>query len=146
MIRKVTVQDIDALKPLYIACFQMHHTHRSDIFPSVDEKTLTNALEEELQTNKLFYVYEKENVIVAYIAFQFVQKRVKTLWIDELYVLETYRRQGIAKQLLDYTTTQAKENTCERVEFCAWNFNADAMHVYEKLGYSIQRTIYELKL
>lgn len=146
MIRQATLQDLKQLKELYIACFMLHHEHRSDIFSYVEPQILENALHQELQTNKMFYVYEQENTIVAYIAFQIVQKKNKTLWIDELYVKDTYRRQSMAKQLLYITTQIAKENDCERVEFCAWNFNADAMHVYEKLGYCIQRTIYEMKL
>ena len=57
-----------------------------------------------------------------------------TLYLEDLFVLPDYRRQGVGGALLKFLIGLAQERGCGRMEWTclAWNTNAQA--VYEKLG------------
>ncbi len=57
-----------------------------------------------------------------------------TLYLEDLFVLPGYRRQGVGGALLKFLIGMAQERGCGRMEWTclAWNTNAQA--VYEKLG------------
>lgn len=38
----------------------------------------------------------------------------------------------------------AKAEECQRVEFCCWSFNKNAMNIYKHIGYKEQRVILEM--
>lgn len=57
-----------------------------------------------------------------------------SLFLKELYVAQTHRRQGIGKLLMQRLCQLAAGNRCSRVEWVTDEGNADAQHFYEELG------------
>jgi GNAT superfamily N-acetyltransferase len=57
----------------------------------------------------------------------------RSLFLKELYVSESVRRQGIGKQLMHALYEVAAKNECSRVEWMTDKFNADAQRFYEDL-------------
>lgn len=56
--------------------------------------------------------------------------------LDELFVLEEYRRQGVAKQLMEEIESAAKKHNCCRM-FINSRFESEASHhFYVKIGYT----------
>jgi GNAT superfamily N-acetyltransferase len=58
----------------------------------------------------------------------------KSLYLDDLYVLEPYRRQGIAAALLDELFEIARREKCNRVRWQVLDWNTSAINFYKKIG------------
>lgn len=58
-----------------------------------------------------------------------------TLYIEDIFILPSHRRQGLGKMLLRKAVELAAERGCGRVEWTALDWNVNAQKVYEeKLG------------
>lgn len=57
-----------------------------------------------------------------------------TLYIEDIFVLENYRRQGIGQRLFEFCVKQASERNAGRIEFCVLTWNKPAIRFYEKNG------------
>ena len=58
----------------------------------------------------------------------------KSIYLDDLYVLERYRRHGIAAALLDKLFDIARNESCNRVRWQVLDWNVNAIQFYEKIG------------
>ncbi|HEX3054491.1 MAG TPA: GNAT family N-acetyltransferase [Aggregatilineaceae bacterium] len=91
----------------------------------------------------LLLVAEHEGVIVGLLSAlvrqnpdlpMFVPRR--WLVVDNVAVLNAYRRMGIGRALMQQAHAWAHEQRLAAVELTVWEFNADAIAFYEKLGYT----------
>ncbi len=57
-----------------------------------------------------------------------------TLFLEDIFVLEEYRRLGIGKKLFDFLKETAKQEECGRIEFTVLKWNKSAQEFYEKNG------------
>ncbi len=58
----------------------------------------------------------------------------KTLYLEDIFVSETYRKLGIGKMLIEELVKIAKSNKCGRMEWCVLDWNFNAIRFYENLG------------
>ncbi|MGI0479941.1 N-acetyltransferase family protein [Geminocystis sp. CENA526] len=56
------------------------------------------------------------------------------IYLEDLFVLPEYRRQGIGKALLNYLINLAKKRDFGRVEWSVLNWNQSAIDFYENMG------------
>ena len=56
------------------------------------------------------------------------------IYLEDLFVLPAYRRQGIATGLLNYLANHAVEQGCGRLEWSVLDWNEDAISFYKKIG------------
>lgn len=75
-----------------------------------------------------------------------MRKDLKTVCLDDIYVLPTYRRRGIASKLFAEVESWAKEQGAIRLELHTWDFNKGAIAMYEAMGMTPQRYVFEKKL
>lgn len=61
----------------------------------------------------------------------------KTFYLDDLYVLESYRGQGIGNRLLDQVIATAKEEQCKKIRWQVSNWNQKAIAFYKSKGATI---------
>ena len=66
--------------------------------------------------------------------------------IDEFCVDEACRRQGAAREMMDFIKAYAREKGFSRIELNMWEFNRDALACYEALGFSTYRRYMEMPL
>lgn len=59
------------------------------------------------------------------------------IYLEDLFVLPEYRRQGIGKTLLTYLAQLALERDCGRLEWSVLDWNESAIAFYEHMGASI---------
>jgi GNAT superfamily N-acetyltransferase len=59
------------------------------------------------------------------------------LWLEDLFVLPEYRRQGCAQALLRTLATLAVERGCGRFEWAVLDWNAPAIEFYRTLGATV---------
>lgn len=55
-----------------------------------------------------------------------------TLFLEDIFVLDEYRRLGVGKQMFDHLKTVAKQEGCGRIEFTVLKWNKLAQDFYEK--------------
>ena len=57
-----------------------------------------------------------------------------TLFLEDIFVLEEFRRQGIGKKMFDHCKQIARQEGCGRIEFTVLTWNKPAQAFYEKNG------------
>jgi GNAT superfamily N-acetyltransferase len=83
------------------------------------------------------FIAQLEGKTVGYVSYFFNYSSflaVPTLYIEDIFVLEKYRRKGVGKKLFDYLKAVAKEEGCGRIEFTVLEWNTVAQQFYEKNG------------
>ncbi len=73
-------------------------------------------------------------------------KEVKTVCLDNIYVLPDHRRKGVATKLFTEVELWAKEKGAIRLDLFTWDFNKDAIAMYQAMGMTPQRHVFEKKL
>ncbi len=74
---------------------------------------------------------------VSYVIFFFTYSSflaLPTLFLEDIFVLEEYRRQGVGKKMFDFLKETAKREGCGRIEFTVLKWNKLAQEFYEKNG------------
>jgi len=97
--------------------------------------------EEQMKEDKdLFQCFVAEdttsNKIVGYACFSFIYYSWsgKALYLDDLYVKETYRGHNIGSMLMNSVIVLAKENNCKKMRWQVSKWNSTAQTFYKKLG------------
>lgn len=74
---------------------------------------------------------------VAYIIYFFTYSSflaLPTLFLEDIFVLEEYRRLGVGEKMFGFLKEAAKREGCGRIEFTVLKWNTSAQKFYEKSG------------
>lgn len=146
IIRKAKAEDFEQVRSLEELEFQIHRQARPDYFKDIDVSYTKEEFENLLSlTCPIAWVAECEEHIAG-LCFgkidmtpdSFLCRSRKVAFIEDLVTVPDYRGQGVATALLKEARRQAIEAHAETMELCVWNFNADAVKLYEKLGMHVQ--------
>ena len=90
-----------------------------------------------LSANPKFEAYlgRIDGKYVAYVIFFMTYSSylaLPTLYLEDIFVLEEYRREGIGQKMFQFCVKQAKERDCGRMEWSVFNWNKPAIKFYEK--------------
>jgi len=131
-IRKATEKDFPAILSLIkeLAAFE-----------KAPEK-VTNSAEQMNMEKNLFhcFVAEAENKEIIGLALYFFAYYTwvgKSLYLDDIYVKESYRKNKIGTSLLGKIFEVAREEDCKRVRWQVLNWNETAIRMYKKSGAEI---------
>ncbi|QVK19863.1 GNAT family N-acetyltransferase [Mycoplasmatota bacterium] len=83
-------------------------------------------------------VVEKDDQFIAYITITIIPKpdeRLGTLYVDELWVPQKYRRRGLAKALIEKASEYAKDMGLWRVRLIVGYENTNAREFYKSVGF-----------
>lgn len=86
------------------------------------------------------FVAEGENKEIVGFAthfFAYFSWTGKTLYLDDLYVKESFRKQGVGKHLLTKVIEFAKEQNCKKVRWQVSRWNTHAIAFYKSLDATI---------
>ena len=142
-VRKASKNDIPRILELLLQVDMVHHKGRPDIFKGPATKYSAGQLEEIIENeNTPVFVCVNEDDFVTGHAFcmhkqeinDSVLTDIKTLYIDDICVDETFRRNGAGKALYRYVLDYARDTGCYNVTLNVWSCNPDAMSFYEKMG------------
>jgi GNAT superfamily N-acetyltransferase len=87
---------------------------------------------EELLRKTLFGRARTAEVAIGYLARELVGR--PGIYIEDLFVDESFRRRGFGRALLLYVARLAKERDCGRLEWSVLDWNEPAINFYKKLG------------
>lgn len=149
MIRRAEQRDIPDIMKLLVQVDMVHHNGRPDLFKGPATKYSEAELAEILQNDKtpVFVCTDETDTLVLGHAFCIEQQHIgdrvltdiKTLYIDDICVEETARRQGIASRLYEAVLVYARETGCYNVTLNVWACNPDAQAFYESRGMKPQK-------
>lgn len=66
--------------------------------------------------------------------------------LDDIYVLPAYRRKGVASRLFAEVELWAKGQGAIRLDLHTWDFNKNAITMYQAMGMTPQRYVFEKEL
>lgn len=122
------IEDLEVIFSLYLKFYEVE---------SIRDDNIT-FLRERVQNNEsIIFTAKKDGEIVGFTQLfpTFSSASLKKVYIlNDLFVLENYRNQGIAKLLIHQVIEFAKENNCARVSLSTAR-NNPAQFLYEKLGF-----------
>lgn len=76
-----------------------------------------------------YKVYIDNTRIVGFLNYDLIYNRIE---IDYIYVVESYRKKGIASKLLEELLMEANENNCENITLEVRKSNNSAINFYKK--------------
>jgi GNAT superfamily N-acetyltransferase len=129
-IRKAHQSDYEELMELYnlFVGSDRYSKHDNDSF----QKVIHNP-------NNVVFVAEDAGKLIGFASFSIrdvVRYPKPIAELDELFVLESYRKQKIGKSLMEVVEKTAKERNCYRI-FIESHYDHRAAHMlYESLGYT----------
>lgn len=94
-------------------------------------------------------VAELENKVVGYALYFYgfsAHQGSPFLYVDDLYVKEKYRGQGIGTRLLKQLACYAKQQHCCRLEWHVFDWNESGIAFYEKLDADLRKDLILVRL
>ena len=152
-IRNLTETDYPQMLELFRALDQLHvdarpdfFIHREDVYPQ--EHYNAAVSDPECLLLGAFDAQEKMLGVVRATLWSEsgMVKGLKTVCLDNIYVVPEQRRSGIASKLFEKTEQWAREQGAVRLNLQVWDFNKDALALYQALGMSPRNYTLEKKL
>lgn len=75
-------------------------------------------------------IYVEKDIVIGYLSYSIMYEKAE---INNIYVLNEYRGQGIGSKLLDYLVKKCK--ICENITLEVRKNNINAIHLYKKYGF-----------
>ena len=132
-IRPATASDADAWLSLVDALADYEKLARPDA--EARQRLLLAAFGEQPRTE--VYLAESEGRVVGYAITLFTYSSflaLPTLYLEDLFVLESHRGQGAGYRLFTHCMEEAYRRGCGRMEWQVLDWNRPAIEFYEKLG------------
>lgn len=150
-IRKLIESDYDIVIELYKELDEMHVQARPDCFEHRDKEKIypKDAFLHNLSYPGSLELGAFENgqlVGIARATLWEEIKDVRTVCLDNIYVLPSHRRNGVATRLFAEVELWAKEQGAIRLDLYTWDFNKGAIAMYQAMGMTPQRHVFEKKL
>jgi ribosomal protein S18 acetylase RimI-like enzyme len=151
LIRNIRIDDYEAVDNLMQLLHNVHVDGKPDLYTPLEHPYSKEEFEKLVDDNKTISIAAEENHIIIGICFVSIRDKngmvsMKTAYMDDLVVTKEYQHRGIAKALFAKAEKQAKELGAIRLDLMVWSFNESAKQLYESLGMTPQRYIFEKKL
>jgi GNAT superfamily N-acetyltransferase len=132
-ISQVTEQNIDDFLGLISKLAEFEN------LPSPNAEAKTRLRNDCLAIDPKFqaYIAKLDDNPAGYIVYFFTYSTflaLPTLFLEDIFVLEEYRRQGVGKALFNFVIEAAKRDGCGRIEFNVLKWNTQAQAFYESNG------------
>lgn len=153
MIRHYQSSDQRQLLALFDQAIQYHHTLRPDAFLEPNRKARSFLKDMIKKQHVMCLVYEDHSQLLGYLLASIrpvwehpIIPNQLTIQLEEIFVLGSARRQGIATKLMQALHERAKELEADTIELMVWHPNAEALAFYRALGYTLRAHLLEQKL
>ncbi len=142
-IRAAQSNDLEQLDKLMYRLHDFHHCHARESMKTASEIAQQKSIALYMNDpDSLVYIAELKGHIVGFITGQFcelispISKPVQMGSIDELFVVEEWRKQGIAERLTKKISVTFEEYGVKKIFVEVWHFNHNAVNFYHKQGFT----------
>lgn len=147
MIRKLTINDFEIVESVIAKLHKIHVESRPDFY--IENEHPINKMEYKAMLNnqdKISIAYIVDDKIAGVCLATIKDKIEKSIYIDDIFVLEDFRHQGIATKLYKQVESIANNIGAKRIDLTVWQFNKTAINFYKSLGMKTQRIVLETRL
>ena len=147
MIKELTTNDFEIVESIIAKLHKLHVENRPDFYIEnehpINKKEYKAMINNQDKINIAYLVDYK----IAGVCLATIKDRIeKSIYIDDIFVLEEFRHQEIATKLYKQVESIAKDICAKRIDLTVWQFNSTALKFYESLGMKTQRKILETRL
>lgn len=143
MVRFAEEKDLDIINELRKQVNDIHVEGRPDVFKAGFGTEIRDFAKVIMNgENSDIIVAERNGVICGMVCVDYVNKpetpysKARSFYhVQEIVVDKHFRRQGVAKELLDYIVADAKKRNLGRIELDVWEFNESAIEFYQAVGF-----------
>lgn len=150
-IRDMKLEDYDAVDTLMQQLHKIHVNGRPDLYVEMEHPYSKEELTEKIYNKEVITLAAEEEDRIVGLCIVVIRHRsgmvnMKTAYVDDLVVDQSYQRRGIAKSLFQKAEERAKALGAERMDLTVWSFNENALKFYQSIGMVPQRYILEKPL
>lgn len=150
-IRDMKLEDYDAVDTLMQQLHKIHVNGRPDLYVEMEHPYSKEELTEKIYNKEVITLAAEEEDRIVGLCIVVIKHRsgmvnMKTAYVDDLVVDQSYQRRGIAKSLFQKAEERAKALGAERMDLTVWSFNENALKFYQSIGMVPQRYILEKPL
>lgn len=91
-----------------------------------------NSMKSQIDEGYSYYLVHKNDNPVGYFS---IQKRDNTMFLSKLYVLKSYRGQGLGKASMDYIHQKTRSMGCTKISLTVNRHNKNTIRAYSALGF-----------
>ena len=143
MVRFAEEKDLDRVNQLRKQVNDIHVEGRPDVFKAGFGAEIRGLARDMIEgENSNILVAEREGMICGMACVDYVDKPEtpfgnarRFCHVGEIAVDEKYRRQGVAKELLEFIIADAKRRNLSKIELSVWAFNDAALEFYHSVGF-----------
>lgn len=147
MVRFAEEKDFDKINELRKQVNDIHVEGRPDIFKAGFGKEIRDFAKAIMSgENSDIIVVERDGIICGMACVDYVNKpespygKARSFYhVQEIAVDINHRRQGVAKELLEFMIADAKKRNLGKIELDVWEFNDSAIEFYQAVGFKSTR-------
>lgn len=147
MVRFAEEKDLDIINELRKQVNDIHVEGRPDIFKAGFGTELRDYAQVLINgENSDIIVAERDGIICGMACVDYVNKpetpcgNARCFYhVQEIAVDVNHRRQGVAKELLEFMIEDAKKRKLGKIELDVWEFNESAIEFYQAVGFRQMR-------
>ena len=141
-VRNAGLEDCHRILPLQEQISKLHFQGRPDIFKNEVRTYTEKQFQQWLDSPAHVLLIAEVNGEIAGYAFSWVipyrehptYRDFDSFYIDDICVLEKFRRQGIGSALIGRCKAEANRRNCKNIDLNVWSFNQDSIAFYESCG------------
>ena len=143
MVRFAEEKDLNIINELRKQVNDIHVEGRPDVFKAGFGSEIRDFAKVIMNgENSDIIVAERNGVICGMVCVDYVNKpetpysKARSFYhVQEIAVDVNYRRQGVAKELLEFMIADAKKRKLGKIELDVWEFNDSAIEFYQAVGF-----------
>lgn len=143
MVRFAKEKDLDKINELRKQVNDIHVEGRPDLFKAGFGDEIRDFAKVMLEgEDSDVIVAERNGVICGMVCVDYVNKpetpysKARSFYhVQEIAVDVNHRRQGVAKELLEFMVADAKKRNLGKIELDVWEFNDSAIEFYQTVGF-----------
>lgn len=143
MVRFAEEKDLDEINELRKQVNDIHVEGRPDVFKAGFGTEIRDFVKIIMNgENSDIIVAERNGIICGMVCVDYVNKlespysKARSFYhVQEIAVDANYRRQGVAKELLEFMIEDAKKRKLGKIELDVWEFNDSAIEFYQAVGF-----------
>lgn len=153
-IRQANGNDVELIASLNSFVQELHVAHMPHLFKPANSATVTEWFESVLEsTATRVWIAEVDGTAAGYVLAT-IHDRPETPFklrrvyfeIDQISVSPDFRKQGVAKTLVEHVVVEARSHGVSDIELNSWSFNTAAHDAFSALEFIPQRVYFKRTL